>query len=237
MNTQQKENVDYQEVEKFARLADVWWDKSGEFKTLHDINPLRMKFIEQYVDLNNAKVLDVGCGGGILTEALARKAGETSGIDMAEASLVAADTHARQSGLLIEYRCMAVEELALQEREQYDVVVCMEMLEHVPDPESIIRACTALLKPNGHLFLSTLNRNAKSYTQAILAAEYVLRMLPKGTHDFHKFITPSELARMCRNAALQVHAISGMKYNPLSGRYALYENASVNYLLYAQKGA
>lgn len=235
MNTSQKENVDYQEVEKFARLADAWWDKTGEFKTLHDINPLRMAFIEQAVDLSRAKVVDVGCGGGILTEALAQKAAETSGIDMAEPSLAVATEHAKQSGLTIDYRCMAVEDLAAQESGQYDVVVCMEMLEHVPDPSAVIRACAALLKSGGKLFLSTLNRNAKSYIQAIVAAEYVLRMLPRGTHDFRKFITPSELARMCRTAGLSTETVSGMKYQPLTQRYFLDADASVNYLLCARK--
>lgn len=235
MNTSQKENVDYQEVEKFARLADAWWDKTGEFKTLHDINPLRMAFIEQAVDLSRAKVVDVGCGGGILTEALAQKAAETSGIDMAEPSLAVATEHAKQSGLTIDYRCMAVEDLAMQESGQYDVVVCMEMLEHVPDPSAVIRACAALLKSGGKLFLSTLNRNAKSYIQAIVAAEYVLRMLPRGTHDFRKFITPSELARMCRTAGLSTEVVSGMKYQPLTQRYFLDADASVNYLLCARK--
>lgn len=228
MNTQ---NVDPQEIDKFARIADQWWDQEGEFKTLHQINPLRLSFIQEHASLQNADVLDVGCGGGILTEAIARLAARTMGIDMASESLAAAECHARQSGLKIDYRLISVEELAEEHPASFDVVVCMEMLEHVPDPASVVRACARLVKPEGKVFVSTLSRTTKSYLQAIVAAEYLLRWVPRGTHDFKKFIRPSEMARMGRSAGLSTDAISGFTYSVLEKRYQMCTKTDVNYLM------
>ncbi len=228
-------NIDHAEIDKFARIADEWWNPAGDFKTLHDINPLRLGFIRQYTALTDEKVADVGCGGGILSEALARAGAAVTGIDMAEPSLAVARTHAAEQGLAIDYRQMAVEALAEEMPAAFDTVVCMELLEHVPDPASVIHACAALVKSGGMVFFSTLNRNAKSYAQAIVAAEYILRMVPRGTHDHKKFITPAELARMCRHGGLEVVGLSGMTYRPLTRDYVLCDSTAVNYLMCCRK--
>lgn len=235
-DTQTTRNVDFSEVAKFEALATRWWDRESEFKPLHDINPLRLNFIDERANLAEKKVLDVGCGGGILSESMALRGADVSGIDMGEAPLSVAKLHQLESGLEINYRRMTAEELAEQEPEQYDVVTCLEMLEHVPEPGNVIEACARLVKPGGQVFFSTINRNPKAYLFAIVGAEYVLNMLPKGTHDFSKFIRPSELGSWCRAAGLELGDITGMTYNPLSKQYKLDKNdVQVNYLLQCRK--
>ena len=232
-------NVDTHEIEKFSQIAHNWWNPEGEFKPLHDINPLRLEYIARHADLAGTDVLDVGCGGGILTEALA-KAGAASvlGIDMAEKSLQVAEQHAAAQHLdNIGYRCVSVEDLAAERPQSFDTVTCMEMLEHVPAPESVVRACARLAKPGGTVFFSTLNRNAKSYLHAVLGAEYILNLVPKGTHDWQKFITPAELARMCRHGGLTVADACGMGYKLLTRRYFLGSDTSVNYMIACRKAA
>ncbi len=229
-------NVDAAEVAKFEALASRWWDRNSEFKPLHDINPLRANFIDEHSPVAGRKVLDVGCGGGILSEALAQRGAEVSGIDMGEAPLGVARLHAQESGLNIDYRQITAEALAEQEAGRYDIVTCLEMLEHVPDPASVIAACATLVKPGGHVYFSTINRNPKAYVFAIVGAEYVLKLLPKGTHDYRKFIRPSELSRWMRATNLELKTLTGMTYNPLTKTYKLDPNdVSVNYLLHARQ--
>ncbi|ROQ19975.1 3-demethylubiquinone-9 3-methyltransferase [Marinimicrobium koreense] len=229
-------NVDAAEVAKFEALASRWWDRESEFKPLHDINPLRANFIDEHSPVAGRKVLDVGCGGGILSEALAQRGAEVTGVDMGEAPLGVARLHAQESGLTIDYRQITAEALAEQEAGQYDIVTCLEMLEHVPDPASVIRACATLVKPGGHVYFSTINRNPKAYVFAIVGAEYLLKLLPKGTHDYRKFIRPSELSRWMRAASLELKTLTGMTYNPLTKTYKLDPNdVSVNYLLHARQ--
>lgn len=230
---EQPVNVDPRELEKFSALAHRWWDPNSEFKPLHDINPLRLGWIEQVAGgLAGKAVVDVGCGGGILSEAMALRGALVTGIDLADKPLKVAKLHLLESGNKVEYRKMAVEELAREHPSHYDVVTCMEMLEHVPDPQSTVRACAELAKPGGHVFFATLNRNPKSFLFAIVGAEYVLNLLPKGTHEYAKFIRPSELGRMARNAELSVEQIVGMSYNPFSRVYSLGADTSVNYIMH-----
>lgn len=225
-------NVDHAEVSKFEQLASRWWDPNSEFKPLHQINPLRLDYIDARAALSGKAVLDVGCGGGILSESMAARGAHVTGIDMGEAPLEVARLHLLESGQEVEYRRIPVEELADEMPGQFDVVTCMEMLEHVPDPASVIAACAKLVRPGGQIFFSTLNRNPKSYLFAIVGAEYVLRMLPKGTHDFAKFIRPSELTRWAREAALETADITGLTYNPLTGIYKLDpRDVDVNYMV------
>lgn len=230
-------NTDSAEIEKFDGLARTWWDRSGDFKPLHDINPVRMAYIEERVTLENASVLDVGCGGGILTESLARAGAQVIGIDMAEKPLQVARLHCIESGLdeRIDYQQTSIEAFAESHANEFDVVTCLEMLEHVPDPASVIASCQTLLRPGGHLFLSTINRNPKSYLLAVVGAEYVLRLLPRGTHDYEKFIRPAELASMLRTSTLDLRDISGMNHNPLTGSWKLGRDTDVNYLAHARK--
>jgi 2-polyprenyl-6-hydroxyphenyl methylase/3-demethylubiquinone-9 3-methyltransferase len=225
-------NVDHAEVSKFEQLASRWWDPNSEFKPLHEINPLRLGYIDTRAALAGKTVLDVGCGGGILTESMAAHGAKVTGIDMGEAPLEVARLHLLESGQEVDYRRIPVEALAEEMPGRFDVVTCMEMLEHVPDPASVIAACATLVKPRGHVFFSTINRNPKSYLFAIVGAEYVLRMLPRGTHDFAKFIRPSELSRWTREAGLDTHDITGMTYNPLTGTYKLDpRDVDVNYMV------
>ncbi len=232
-------NVDRAEVRKFEELASRWWDPNSEFKPLHDINPLRLDYIDRHAGgLAGKRVLDVGCGGGILSEAMAARGAEVTGIDMGEAPLEVARLHLLESGLEVDYRQMPAEELAAAEPAAFDVVTCMEMLEHVPDPASVIRACHDLVKPGGRVFFSTINRNPKAYLFAIIGAEYLLHLLPKGTHDYAKFIRPSELVRWATAAGLEARDLSGMTYNPLTGVYRLDpEDVSVNYLVACERPA
>jgi 2-polyprenyl-6-hydroxyphenyl methylase/3-demethylubiquinone-9 3-methyltransferase len=230
-------NADQQELDKFSQLAHRWWDPSSEFKPLHDINPLRLEYIDSLAGLSAKRVLDVGCGGGILSESMAARGANVTGIDLGEKALKVAKLHLLESGQKVDYRLIAVEELARQEALQFDVVTCMEMLEHVPDPASIVKACFDLVKPGGHVFFSTINRNAKAYLFAVIGAEYLLNMLPRGTHDYAKFIKPSELARHCREAGLAVTEVTGMSYNPLSKVYSLGNDTSVNYILACRREA
>lgn len=224
-------NVDPAEIAKFEDLANRWWDKQGEFKPLHEINPLRLQYIDQRVGLAGKKVLDVGCGGGILAESMAQSGADVLGIDMGKAPLTVARLHAMEAEIDLEYRQVTVEELAEEMPGQFDAVTCMEMLEHVPDPASIIRACHKLVKPGGDVFMSTLNRNPKSFMFAVVGAEYILQMLPKGTHDYKKFIKPSELGTWSRAAGLELKDITGLSYNPLTKIYKLSSNdVSVNYM-------
>ena len=229
------QNIDPSEVAKFEALADRWWDQDSEFRPLHQINPLRLNYIDQRSPVAGKKVLDVGCGGGILSEGLAARGATVTGIDVGEAPLAVAELHKKESGFDIDYRLTTIEELAVQEPESYDIVTCMEMLEHVPDPSSIIRACSKLVKPGGTVYFSTISRNPKAYLFAIVAAERVLKLLPKGTHDYDKLIKPSELARWARQADLQPLDVSGMGYNPLTKRYRLNNDTSVNYLVHTEK--
>ncbi|WP_114416574.1 bifunctional 2-polyprenyl-6-hydroxyphenol methylase/3-demethylubiquinol 3-O-methyltransferase UbiG [Marinospirillum perlucidum] len=237
MNTgENRTNVDSGEIAKFEALASRWWDPESEFKPLHDINPLRANWIDQQAGVAGKKVADVGCGGGLLSEALSQRGARITGIDMGEAPLAVARLHQLESGLDIDYRQMTAEELADQEAGSYDLVTCMEMLEHVPDPAAIIQACARLVKPGGQVFFSTLNRNPKSYLFAIIGAEYVMRMLPRGTHEYNKFIKPSELGEWIREAGMEVAELMGMTYNPLSKRYKLTaHDVQVNYLVRATK--
>ncbi len=229
-------NVDPAELAKFSELAHRWWDPESEFRPLHQINPLRLEWINTLAPLNGKKVLDVGCGGGILTDAMARSGAQALGIDLATKSLKVAQLHALEAQTPnVSYREVAVEALAAEQPGSFDVVTCMEMLEHVPDPASIVRACAQLVKPGGHVFFSTLNRNAKSFVFAIVGAEYVLNLLPRGTHEYAKFIRPSELARDCREAGLEWQHTRGMEYNPLTRRYWLSNDTSVNYLVATQR--
>ncbi len=229
-------NADPIELEKFSQLAHKWWDPNSEFKPLHDINPLRLGYIDRIASLSDKTVLDVGCGGGILTESMAGLGAKVTGIDLAEKPLQVARLHLLESGKRVEYRKVAVEELAEERPEHYDVVTCMEMLEHVPDPARVVAACAKLVKPNGQVFFSTLNRNPKSYLLAVVGAEYVLNLLPRGTHDYAKFIKPSELAQWCRDADMNVTDITGMSYNPLNKSYSLGRDTGVNYLMACQRG-
>lgn len=226
-------NVDPNEIAKFERLAARWWDPHGEFKPLHDINPLRLDFINDRVGLKGKRVLDVGCGGGILAEGMAALGAQVTGIDMGEAPLAVARLHLKESGLHVEYRRTSAEELAEEMPGAFDVVTCLEMLEHVPDPSSVVNACARLAKPLGHVFFSTINRNPKSFLFAIVGAEYVLRLLPRGTHEYLKFIRPSELEQMCRHAGLTVRELTGMHYNPLTRRFRLGPGVDVNYFAWS----
>lgn len=230
-------NVDSGEIDKFSQLAHKWWDETGEFKPLHDINPLRLAYIDEIGQINNKRVLDVGCGGGILTESMAKLgADHVLGIDMAEKSLKIAKLHALDQGVQnIDYRCVRVEDLAAEMPASFDVVTCMEMMEHVPDPAAIVAACAKLVKPNGVVFFSTINRNPKSYLHAIIGAEYLLGLVPRGTHDWQKFITPAELARMCRVGGLNITTTRGLNYNPLTKIYTLSGNTDVNYMVACKK--
>jgi len=225
-------NVDHAEVSKFEALASRWWDPLSEFKPLHEINPLRLNYIDEKVSLNGKRVLDVGCGGGILSESMATRGAEVTGIDMGEAPLEVAKLHLLESGQKVDYRKIPVEELAAEQPGTFDVVTCMEMLEHVPDPASIIKACATLVKPGGHVFFSTLNRNPKSYLFAIVGAEYILNLLPKGTHEYAKFIRPSELVQWAREATLTTNDMCGLVYNPFTKVYKLHPtDVDVNYMI------
>jgi 2-polyprenyl-6-hydroxyphenyl methylase/3-demethylubiquinone-9 3-methyltransferase len=228
-------NVDQSEIDKFSALAHRWWDPTSEFKPLHAINPLRLGWIESVTSLTGKKVLDVGCGGGILAESLSKAGGIVTGIDLSNKALKVAELHQLESNTSVQYRSISAEDLAKEEPEQYDVVTCMEMLEHVPDPSSVVQACATLCKPGGSIFFSTLNRNPKSYLFAIIGAEYVLRLLPKGTHEYDKFIKPSELAGFTRQAGLELLEIKGMTYNPLTQIYRLGSDTDVNYMIATRK--
>jgi 2-polyprenyl-6-hydroxyphenyl methylase/3-demethylubiquinone-9 3-methyltransferase len=229
-------NVDAAEIAKFEALADRWWDPTSEFKPLHDINPLRCNYIDERARLAGKTVLDVGCGGGILSEAMAQRGAIVTGIDMGAAPLSVAKLHALESGVTVDYRQIPAEQLTQEQPGHYDVVTCLEMLEHVPDPAAIIQACATLAKPGAHLFFSTINRNPKAYAFAILGAEYLLKMLPKGTHEYSKFIRPAELAGWVRAAGLSLENITGMTYNPLIKKYSLSQtDVDVNYIIYTRK--
>ncbi|MGE5640971.1 MAG: bifunctional 2-polyprenyl-6-hydroxyphenol methylase/3-demethylubiquinol 3-O-methyltransferase UbiG [Clostridia bacterium] len=224
-------NADPAELDKFGALAHRWWDPAGEFKPLHDINPLRLDWIDSLAGLAGKRVVDVGCGGGILAESMARRGASVTGIDLSEKPLRVAQLHLLESGLKIEYFLESAEALAAREPEGFDVVTCMELLEHVPEPAGMVASCARLLKPGGQAFFSTINRNPKSYVFAVLGAEYILRLLPKGTHDYLRFIKPSELARWARGAGLRAAEMTGLTYNPLTKRYRLQRDTDVNYLL------
>ena len=228
-------NVDPVEIDKFQSIASRWWDRESEFKPLHDINPLRVSYIERQAGgLKGKSILDIGCGGGILCEAMAEKGAEVTGIDMAEQSLKVARMHLHESQLEVDYQLSTIEALAEKKTEKYDIITCLEMLEHVPDPDSIIASAITLLNPEGQLFLSTINRNPKSFAMAILGAEYILRLIPRGTHEYRKFIKPSEMASSLRACQMQVRDISGMSYNPLTRQYSLGRDIDVNYLMTAE---
>jgi 2-polyprenyl-6-hydroxyphenyl methylase/3-demethylubiquinone-9 3-methyltransferase len=230
-------NADPQELAKFSELAHRWWDPASEFKPLHQINPLRLNWIDQTAGLQGKSVLDVGCGGGILAEAMVARGARVKGIDLSGKALKVAQLHLLESRLDVNYEEISAEDLALRETGQYDALTCMEMLEHVPDPASTVSACARLVKPGGHVFFSTINRNPKSYLFAVIGAEYILRLLPRGTHDYAKFLKPSELARHCRAAGLTLTSIIGMSYNPLTEVYALNNDTSVNYLMHCVRDA
>jgi 2-polyprenyl-6-hydroxyphenyl methylase/3-demethylubiquinone-9 3-methyltransferase len=228
-------NVDPAEIAKFSELAHRWWDPNSDFKPLHDINPLRLDYIDRIAGLTGKTVLDVGCGGGILAESMAQRGAGVTGIDLSDGALKVAQLHTLESGVEVDYRQTAAEDFARERPGGFDIVTCMELLEHVPDPASTVRACAALAKPGAHVFFSTINRNLKSYLLAVIGAEYVLRMLPRGTHRYDKFIKPSELAAYCRQTSLDVREIVGMTYNPLTGRYALGSDTDVNYIVHCEK--
>lgn len=231
-------NIDRAEIAKFEALASRWWDRESEFKPLHDINPLRANWIDERSPVAECKLLDVGCGGGILAEAMAHRGADVTGIDMGEAPLAVAQLHGLESGIAVNYQRCTAEEMAEQQPETFDIVTCLEMLEHVPDPLSVIEACSRLVKPGGHLYFSTINRNPKSYLFAVVGAEYLLRMLPKGTHEYSKFIRPSELGIWIRDCGLELQDMTGLVYNPFSRRYRLDErDVDVNYMVYARKPA
>jgi len=225
-------NADPRELEKFSALAHRWWDPQSEFKPLHQINPLRLDWIDGLAPLAGKSALDIGCGGGILAEAMAKRGARVTGIDLSEKALKVAQLHLLESKIAVAYEAISAEDLAARSPGAYDVVTCMELLEHVPDPASTVRACARLARPGGHVFFSTINRNLKSYLFAVIGAEYLLKLLPRGTHDYARFVRPSELARHCRDAGLAVREIKGMTYNPLTRTYALGADADVNYLVH-----
>lgn len=229
------ENVHAHEIEKFGAQAERWWDPEGEFKTLHQVNPLRLQFIQQYADIVGKRIVDVGCGGGILTEGLARAGADALGIDLSEELLDIAELHSLESGVSVKYQKISAEQLASEQPESFDHVTCMEMLEHVPDPGSIIKACSQMVKPGGMVFFSTLNRVPKSWLLAIVAAEHLLKMVPKGTHEYKTFIKPSELSQSARDAGLELRGMTGIEYNPLSKRFRLGRDIGVNYIAVYQK--
>lgn len=230
-------NADPAELQRFSDIAHRWWDPQGAMRPLHELNPLRLAWIDRQAPLAGQRVLDVGCGGGVLAEAMARKGAQVRGIDLAAKLLKVAELHALESGVQVEYRQMSAEELAPQEPGRYDVVTCMEMLEHVPDPASVVKACATLVRPGGWVFFSTINRNPKSFLFAIVGAEYVLGLLPRGTHEYAKFLKPSELAAFTRQAGLQTAELIGMTYNPITRRFALENDTGVNYLLACRRPA
>ncbi len=230
-------NVDSGEIAKFNALVERWWDLNSEFRPLHDINPLRLNYIDERLGLPGKKVIDIGCGGGLLSEGMARRGATVTGIDLGEAPLAVARLHAEQSGVEVEYLQVLAEDIAEQRAGEYDAVTCLEMLEHVPDPSSVIRACAKLVKPGGQVFFSTINRNPKAFLFAIVGAEYVLRLLPRGTHEYAKLIRPSELAGWSRDAGLDVRDTTGMTYNPVTQVYKLNRDVSVNYLMHAVRHA
>jgi len=225
-------NVDPAEIARFSELAHHWWDPASDFKPLHDINPLRLDYIDRCAGLNGKTVLDVGCGGGILAESMAQRGAQVTGIDLSDKALKVAQLHVLESGVALDYRHTSAEDFARERPQHYDIVTCMELLEHVPDPASTVRACATLAKAGGHVFFSTINRNLKSYLFAVVGAEYVLRMLPRGTHRYEKFVKPSELGGFCRQGSLDVREVIGMTYNPITDRYALGTDTSVNYLMH-----
>jgi len=235
LETNVEKNVDPREIAKFDEVAYRWWDAESEFKPLHEINPLRLQYIDNHAHLSGKTVLDVGCGGGLLTEAMARTGANVYGIDMGPGPIEIAKLHLLESGLKVNYEQIPAEEFADKNPEKFDVVTCMEMLEHVPDPASIIAACAKLVKPGGMVFFSTLNRNAKSYAHAIIGAEYILKMLTPGTHDYKKFIKPSELSQWMRQSNLEIQDIKGLSYNPLSKNYKISTDVSINYMVSARK--
>jgi 2-polyprenyl-6-hydroxyphenyl methylase/3-demethylubiquinone-9 3-methyltransferase len=224
-------NADPHEIQKFSDLAHRWWDPTSEFRPLHEINPLRLEWINGRAPLAGKDVIDVGCGGGILSESMARKGARVTGIDLSEKALKVADLHSLESEVSVRYQHIAAEDMAAAEPGHFDVVTCMEMLEHVPDPAAVVRACATLVKPGGKVFFSTLNRNPKAYLFAVIGAEYLLRMLPKGTHDYAKFITPAELSQCIRDAGLQIDGFKGLGYHPLTKMYSLNQDTSVNYMV------
>ena len=230
-------NADPQELAKFSELAHRWWDPTSEFKPLHQINPLRLRWIDDTAGLKGKSVLDVGCGGGILAETMAALGARVKGIDLSDKALKVALLHLFESRVEVSYDEISAEDLALREAGQYDALTCMEMLEHVPDPASTVSACAQLVKPGGDVFFSTINRNPKSYVLAVIGAEYILRLLPRGTHEYAKFLKPSELARYCRAAGLTLESVIGMSYNPLTKVYSLSNDASVNYLMHCVRDA
>lgn len=228
-------NVDPAEIDKFSQLANRWWDRQGEFKPLHDINPLRLNYVDSRHSLEGLKVLDVGCGGGIFSEALHKRGAAVTGIDLSEEALSVARLHLLESGREVDYQCVAAEQFAAERAASYDVVSCLEMLEHVPDPASVVKACASLVKPGGSVFFSTLNRNPKSWLFAIAGAEHVLKLLPRGTHEYKRFIKPSELASFARQAGLTTQDITGMTYNPVNRQYKLGKDIDVNYLMHCRR--
>jgi 2-polyprenyl-6-hydroxyphenyl methylase/3-demethylubiquinone-9 3-methyltransferase len=230
-------NADPLELKKFSDLAHQWWDPTSEFRPLHEINPLRLDWINSQAPLAGKNVVDVGCGGGILSESMARRGAKVTGIDLSEKALKVADLHSLETGVQVRYELITAEALAERESGAFDVVTCMEMLEHVPDPAAIVAACAKLVKPGGRVFFSTINRNPKAYLHAVIGAEYILRLLPKGTHDYAKFITPAELSQFARNAGLQIDALKGIGFNPLTKVYSLNRDTSVNYLVACSKPA
>ena len=230
-------NADQNELDKFSQLAHRWWDPSSEFKPLHEINPLRLEWIDRHAKISGKKVLDIGCGGGILSESMAQRGAEVTGIDLSDKALAVARLHLLESGNHVDYQKIAAEDLAAQAAGSFDIVTCMEMLEHVPHPASTIAACAALVKPGGHVFFSTVNRNAKAYVFAVVGAEYILKLLPKGTHDYAKFIKPSELSRWAKSVGLEPDELIGMTYNPFTQHYSLGRDTDVNYLLHTVKSA
>jgi 2-polyprenyl-6-hydroxyphenyl methylase/3-demethylubiquinone-9 3-methyltransferase len=224
-------NADPLELQKFSDLAHRWWDPTSDFRPLHEINPLRLEWINARVALAGKAIVDIGCGGGILAESMVKKGATVTGIDLSEKALKVADLHSLESGAQVRYEMISAEALATREPARFDVVTCMEMLEHVPDPSAIVQACATLVKPGGRVFFSTINRSPKSYLFAVIGAEYVLRLLPRGTHDYAKFITPAELSQFIRSAGMAVDGLKGMGYNPLTKMYSLNQDTSVNYLV------
>jgi len=236
-NPDEQVNADHLELQKFGEIAHKWWDKNSEFKPLHELNPLRLAWIEGIADLKGKRVLDVGCGGGILSESMFFQGADVVGIDLGEKALKVAKLHQLESGAKVDYQYIAVEQLAAEQSASFDVVTCMEMLEHVPDPASIVAACAQLVKPGGSVFFSTINRNPKAYLFSVIGAEYLLNLLPKGTHDYAKFIKPSELSSWARQADLNVSGMRGISYNPIAQHYSLGDDVSVNYMIHTTKSA